>query len=135
MSTAVADTDNPSGWLNQIVPSPKYRVFFKMSDFAAFTSKIFVFLDEHPDSINNEAFGVWMSDPNNSNNAYIFDIPAWYHNGACGFSFIDGHCEVHKWRDSRTMQPMTYTGNITLGIHVPKSPDAYWITEHASFPN
>jgi prepilin-type processing-associated H-X9-DG protein len=28
------------------------------------------------------------------------DQPASYHNGAAGFSFADGHAEVHKWKAS-----------------------------------
>ncbi len=27
----------------------------------------------------------------------FIDLPASYHNGACGISFADGHAEVHKW--------------------------------------
>ena len=30
------------------------------------------------------------------------DIPASFHNGAAGFSFSDGHSEIHKWQDPRT---------------------------------
>jgi prepilin-type processing-associated H-X9-DG protein len=29
----------------------------------------------------------------------IVDVPATYHNGACGFAFADGHSEIHKWVD------------------------------------
>jgi prepilin-type N-terminal cleavage/methylation domain-containing protein/prepilin-type processing-associated H-X9-DG protein len=55
-----------------------------------------VYMDEHPDSINDAgAFA-----PNNANN--IPDAPATYHGGAAGFSFADGHSEIHKWR-GRTM--------------------------------
>jgi prepilin-type N-terminal cleavage/methylation domain-containing protein/prepilin-type processing-associated H-X9-DG protein len=132
MSVAVADPGNP--WLNYKVSSPTYRIFMKVSDFASSPSKIFVFLDEHPDSINNGAFGVWMSDPAHPANAYIFDVPASYHNGACGFSFMDGHCETHLWRDPRTKVPIHYDGQITLGVTDPNSVDALWITEHASIP-
>jgi len=49
-----------------------------------------VFVDEHPDSINDAGFF-------NPNRTTIIDCPATYHNGACGFSFADGHAEVHKW--------------------------------------
>ncbi|MEI6779824.1 MAG: prepilin-type N-terminal cleavage/methylation domain-containing protein [Verrucomicrobiota bacterium] len=134
MSTAIADTDNPSGWLNHMISSPTFRVFFKVSDFASSTSQIFVFLDEHPDSINNGAFGVWMSDLNNSSRNYLFDMPASFHNGACGFSFMDGHCETHKWRDPRTQPPARYNGLMTLGQTTPNNPDSVWITQHASIP-
>ena len=56
-------------------------------------------LDEQPDSINDGCFfdnplahGSWT------------DLPASYHNGACGFSFADGHSEIHKWRNGNTKQ-------------------------------
>jgi len=133
MSTAIADPDN-GGWLNSQVSTPRYRVFWKVSDFASATSQIFVFLDEHPDSINNGAFGVWMSDLKNSSRNYIFDFPASYHNGACGFSFMDGHGEIHAWRDPRTKPPMRYDGRLTLGQTTPNNVDAIWITQHASIP-
>jgi prepilin-type N-terminal cleavage/methylation domain-containing protein len=133
MSVAVADPGNP--WLNYKVSSPKYRIFQKVSDFGAYTSRIFVFLDEHPDSINNGAFGVWMSDPANPDKAYIFDVPASSHNGAGGLSFMDGHCIIHVWRDPRTKPPVVYNGLLTLGVTTPRNVDALWITEHASIPN
>jgi prepilin-type N-terminal cleavage/methylation domain-containing protein/prepilin-type processing-associated H-X9-DG protein len=34
------------------------------------------------------------------------DLPASYHNGACGFAFADGHAEIKKWRDANTKQPI-----------------------------
>jgi prepilin-type processing-associated H-X9-DG protein len=51
----------------------------------------FVFVDEHPDSINDGAFFSPQS------KSQFVDIPATYHNRACGFSFADGHAEIHKW--------------------------------------
>ncbi len=52
-----------------------------------------VFVDEHPDSINDA--GCFA--PHQT--AWV-DVPATYHNGAAGFSFADGHAEIHKWLDS-----------------------------------
>lgn len=52
-----------------------------------------VFLDEQPDSINDAGFFC----PHQT--AWV-DVPATYHNGAGGFSFADGHAEIHKWLDS-----------------------------------
>ncbi len=49
-----------------------------------------VHLDEHPGSINDAGFF------NPHINSFV-DMPANYHNGAGGFSFADGHAEVHKW--------------------------------------
>ncbi len=61
---------------------------------------IWVFLDEHPDSINDGCFST-LAAVNTWN-----DLPASYHNGACGFAFADGHAEIKKWVDSTTKQPI-----------------------------
>ncbi len=55
-------------------------------------SASWVYMDEHPDSINDAgAFA-----PDSATN--IPDAPASYHNGAAGFAMGDGHGEIHKWR-------------------------------------
>jgi prepilin-type N-terminal cleavage/methylation domain-containing protein/prepilin-type processing-associated H-X9-DG protein len=56
-------------------------------------TETWVFLDEHPCSINDAGFF------NPHSNAWI-DQPASYHNGAAGFAFADGHSEIHKWSAS-----------------------------------
>jgi prepilin-type N-terminal cleavage/methylation domain-containing protein/prepilin-type processing-associated H-X9-DG protein len=56
-------------------------------------SETWVYLDEHPDSINDAGFF-------NPRVSSWIDQPATYHNGASGFSFADGHSEVHKWKES-----------------------------------
>jgi prepilin-type N-terminal cleavage/methylation domain-containing protein/prepilin-type processing-associated H-X9-DG protein len=53
-----------------------------------------VYVDEHPDRINDAGI-VPPHIPNTG--TPIIDLPANYHNGACGFAFADGHSEVHKW--------------------------------------
>jgi len=135
MSVAVGDPDG-GVWLNQKVPTPRFKVFMKTSDFnVGSPSLIHVFVDEHPDSINNGAFGVWMSNVNNPQQAYIFDFPASYHNGACGFSFADGHGEIHKWVDGRTKPAPKWNNTITLGVSSPNNRDMIWLTEHTSAPS
>lgn len=60
-------------------------------------SQAFVFLDEHQVSIDDGHFGfapegdTWMN------------LPAMWHNNGCSFSFADGHAELFKWRDPRTL--------------------------------
>jgi prepilin-type processing-associated H-X9-DG protein len=59
-----------------------------------------VILDENPFSINDPCFCVAMGDPDANGNATsptLVDVPASYHNGACGIAFADGHSEIHKW--------------------------------------
>jgi prepilin-type processing-associated H-X9-DG protein len=73
---------------------PLYKQVTKLSNLTIpGPSKTWVFLDEHPDSINDAGFfpphkWSWV------------DVPATYHNGAGGLSFADGHSEIHKWRSS-----------------------------------
>lgn len=128
MSTAIA-CDGGYSWL----PSPPYRLYRKLGDFnLPGPSKIFVFIDEHPDSINNGAFGVMMSDPERPHLAKIFDYPASYHNGACGLSFADGHAETRKWLDPRTKPPVRLNNTLPLGVASAHNKDMIWLSEHAS---
>lgn len=84
-------------------------------------SQAFVFLDEHPESIDDGYFLVWMDIKGAWGN-----WPANYHNGACGFSFADGHGEIKKWRD-----PATLAAHIGSG---PAPIDAPWAQLRASAP-
>lgn len=69
---------------------PQYRQYLKDSD-VLHPAKTWLFLDEHPDSIND---GYFINNPTAAN---WQDIPASYHNKACGFSFSDGHSEIKRW--------------------------------------
>jgi prepilin-type N-terminal cleavage/methylation domain-containing protein len=58
-------------------------------------SGIFIFLDEHPDTIND---GEYYAVQRDYGGEYGWcDLPANYHNGACGFSFADAHSEIKRW--------------------------------------
>jgi len=80
------------------VNNPDYVQFFKITAIPR-PVDIFVFLDEHPDSIDDGYF------VNNSEYPRWRDVPASYHNGAGTFSFTDGHVESHKWRRQSTQPP------------------------------
>lgn len=85
-------------------------------------ANIFVFLDEHADSINDLQF---MVDPGYAVNQEKWrDFPASYHNGAGEFSFADGHSEIHKWHNTKTyatVQPVTM-------IAIPPGSSGPWTT-------
>ena len=80
----------------------QYRQFIKQGDVPE-PSKTWVTVDEHPDSIND---GFFIVDINASQWG---DLPASFHNGACGFSFVDGHAEVHKWTSATSVYPVKYS--------------------------
>jgi len=113
-----------------------YRLFLKETDFTApGPAKTWVFVDEHPDSINDGLFAMHMPTSTSWPTYTTWeDIPASYHNGACGFSFADGHAEIHKWRDANTIAPIVKTHPSTAtGKTSPN--DSAWIIERTSAPN
>lgn len=86
---------------NNVVGQGPWREFRKSSDFnRPGPSGTFVFLDEREDSINEGFFVVDMDgyDEINPNPVQLVDSPASYHGGSGGFSFADGHSELHKWK-------------------------------------
>jgi prepilin-type N-terminal cleavage/methylation domain-containing protein/prepilin-type processing-associated H-X9-DG protein len=106
--------------------SPPWRMFLTESDFVA-PADTWVFVDEHPDSINDGFFCVNMNPAvdGNPSDAVLPDAPASYHNGACGFAFADGHSEIKKWKDPRTRIPVRRM-DYTAGSHG-GSQDLVWL--------
>ena len=126
-SNSMSQVFDKGNWL----PSSGYRVYGKTSQIAN-SVKTFVFVDEHPDSINDGAFAVQMALPG-ATFARIIDFPASYHNGACGFSFADGHSEIHKWRGSTIKHPVEYTGTMPLNVDAGDSvQDVIWMSENCT---
>jgi prepilin-type processing-associated H-X9-DG protein len=73
------------------------------------------------ESINDGYFVVTMNQ--RGAGCYIVDFPTSYHNGAGGLNFADGHCEIHRWRDGRTIPPFKANFNLQLNIPSPNNQD------------
>jgi prepilin-type processing-associated H-X9-DG protein len=87
-----------------------------------------VLLDERYESINDGYFVTEMDGYPDQKKAKLVDYPAIYHNNACGFSFADGHSEIHKWRDSRTCNP-----KLPLTVqNTPDNTDVFWMQDHST---
>ena len=105
--------------------NPDYQQFFKISAIPR-SSDIFVFLDEHPDSIRDGYFLV------RAEQHEWTDLPASYHNGAGSFSFADGHSELHRWRNKSTRVPAEpFAAHLPLQITGGLS-DFYWVVSAMS---
>ena len=90
-------------------------------------TQTWVFLDERSDSINDGYFAVDMKGyPNTPLQWKIVDYPASYHNRAGGFSFADGHSEIKKWTDPRTM-PKLSIKDIPLDQPSANNKDVFWM--------
>ena len=127
-----ASLNRTDAWAKGEADSPGYQQFVKTADFRH-PANIYVTLDEHPDSINDGYF--WTSIPKTivATAGNWADLPASYHNGAAGFSFADGHSEIHKWRFPSTKLPVSTTGSF-IGAPYPKSASAdnEWLQSHSS---
>ncbi|HXS68944.1 MAG TPA: prepilin-type N-terminal cleavage/methylation domain-containing protein, partial [Candidatus Polarisedimenticolia bacterium] len=111
------------------INNSNYVQFFKMSAIPRPT-EIFVFLDEHPDSIDD---GYFLNVDSDSQPMWT-DLPASYHDGAASFSFADGHAEMHRWRNASTIQPARAYGiNPTLPMSIPDgTQDISWVLSRMS---
>jgi prepilin-type processing-associated H-X9-DG protein len=118
----------------------KYRRFLKTSHLTVpGPSLTWVFLDEHPDGINDGLFGMHLpGTPPGSGGSWAAqtwdDVPASYHNGACGFAFADGHAEIKKWQDLETKAPILKTSPSTSTGKVSKR-DHPWLAQRTTGPN
>ena len=114
----------------QWLPHPPFRVYVKETQFSdPPPALLWIMIDEHPDSINDGGFAVEMP-PNPSATRWV-DVPAKYHNNACGFSFADGHSEIHKWLKPQAIPPVTYVG-LSGVFSVPNNPDVIWLAKRTS---
>jgi prepilin-type N-terminal cleavage/methylation domain-containing protein/prepilin-type processing-associated H-X9-DG protein len=121
MNSAVGDVTGVNAREN-----PGWRVFLKSGDLSVLNpSQLWVVLDEQPDSINDGLFLVRMT-----GNVWV-DVPASYHNGACGIAFGDGHSEIKKWRDPNSIQPVMKV-NPSLGNEKPAPTDVPWMQQRTT---
>jgi prepilin-type N-terminal cleavage/methylation domain-containing protein/prepilin-type processing-associated H-X9-DG protein len=88
---------------------------------------MYVVLDEREDSINDGWFGI-----NPDVQYQLGDYPASYHGKAAGFSFADGHSEIHKWMDARTVPPIQQGEQLAHYVVLPGDKDVLWLAQHAA---
>ena len=88
-------------------------------------ARSWVFIDEHPDSIDDEILYI---NPAETNGSGVFtELPGSLHGGSCGVSFADGHAEIHKWQAAETVHPVTYS--VINQVNVTLSPDLAWLAQ------
>ena len=136
MSQSFGRNPSEGGGAGQWLPYSSFRTYMKEGDMGVpGPSNLFVFLDEHPNSINDAAFAVKCDARDGG--ARMIDWPASFHNGACGFAFGDGHAEIKKWLDKRTIVPHKNSNGMPsppggLNQAAPNSPDVAWMQDRAS---
>jgi prepilin-type N-terminal cleavage/methylation domain-containing protein/prepilin-type processing-associated H-X9-DG protein len=120
----------PKSWLPS-APDGPYKNFIKESEMNILgPSDLWVLVDESPDSVNDGSFAVQM--PGTAASTVWIDIPSKAHNNACGFSFADGHSEIHKWMAPGNIPNVTYQLASKSGIFELRDPDILWVAKHTS---
>ena len=124
------------GWNNSGTWRPQngtgWKTYLKMSDMHdPGPAMTFVFLDEREDSINDGYFVVDMAGYPVSPRK-IVDYPASYHNRAGGLSFADGHSEIRKWRDPRTIPVLKKGQLLPLDVASAGNEDVRWMQERST---
>lgn len=118
-----------SGWDSQ----NKWKVYLKMADFQRpGPSQTIVLLEEREDSINDGYFVIDMTDYPDIKKTRMIDFPAGYHGKAAGFSFADGHSEIHRWRDGRTVPALKQGQTIQYGETQANNPDIFWMQDNST---
>jgi prepilin-type N-terminal cleavage/methylation domain-containing protein/prepilin-type processing-associated H-X9-DG protein len=105
-----------------------WQCFRKMGDIPT-AGRFFVFLDEHPDSINDSAFTADGAPDGNID--YWQDLPSSLHRGAGVWSFADGHVQIKKWKCASTLAAAGQggTGRATRGQYA----DITWANERTTY--
>ena len=108
--------------------SGHYRQFLRTADVPS-PGRTWVTVDEHADSINNGFFVVDLSTIDWG------DVPGSYHDGACTFSFADGHVETHEWLSATSKYPVKFGAGV-VGIRPfdrAGKQDFQWYKERCAF--
>jgi prepilin-type N-terminal cleavage/methylation domain-containing protein len=118
----------PSPDADTTLLSPGYKQFVKLGAIPN-PSNIYLTVDENPDSINDGM--IW--NPPDPEGRWS-DLPAALHNGACGFSFTDGHSEIHKWQAASTKARVRAAGNFTSLSIKDNTVDYLWVASRSTVP-
>jgi prepilin-type N-terminal cleavage/methylation domain-containing protein/prepilin-type processing-associated H-X9-DG protein len=121
----------PNGTASWLWAAP-FRVFPKGASITV-PDKIFVFLDMREDRVNWSNFMTMMQGyPSDPSQFQLGDLPGMYHNRGCGFSFADGHAEMHRWLDDRTVPPMGKINPNAQTFACAGNRDVAWLQDHST---
>ena len=125
MNGAVGDGDkyqepgNPLGWTT-------WQVVKKSTELHnPGPSDVWVFSDEHPDSVDDALMYVA-----NYPVLSFTELPGSQHAGACGMAFADGHSIIHKWLGSVANRPLVKFITVQRVPCTIDDPDMLYLAAH-----
>ncbi len=106
--------------------NPDYVQFFRSAQIPV-PAQIFVFIEEHPDSINDGYF------VNHIDSRKWNDLPASYHNGAANLTFADGHLELRRWLHPSTKPAaQAFAAHLPFTVPASQADDFNWLMSRTS---
>jgi prepilin-type N-terminal cleavage/methylation domain-containing protein/prepilin-type processing-associated H-X9-DG protein len=134
-------------------PRPPYNTYGRITDNKApGPANVFTFIDEDEYSITTVEFCVSMRNsastvPRMNRPTEMISWPGTRHGRSASLSFLDGHAEVHRWTDARTVNATHALGTMlrssiapgfwpsaTSYTQSPDNPDLLWLQSHTSAP-
>jgi prepilin-type N-terminal cleavage/methylation domain-containing protein/prepilin-type processing-associated H-X9-DG protein len=137
MSQAIGDAtynaiDGQGFWLPSVYNGGPWLCYFKESDLARPSpSMLWVMIEEDPDTINDAAWAIKM--PTSPSDTGWIDGPSKLHGKSGGFAFMDGHAELHAWRNLNSIPKTTYTA-MGMGPYqsISENVDVWWVAARTS---
>lgn len=113
-------------FLGSPVDSPAARTYRRLGEIGR-PAQTFTFMDEREETINDGSFALqWAFEAARPERWVLRDKPGTRHRGGAVVAFADGHLEVKRWRDRRTLSPPR---DDALS---PGNPDLLWLQERAT---
>jgi prepilin-type N-terminal cleavage/methylation domain-containing protein len=138
MGGAIVDTvASQKTVVNDYGAGQSWKIFSKQSDIIIPAPvNAWVFIDEHPDSINDGLFRVNLQNvaADYTGGTYTWsDYPANNHGGSGVLSYADGHAAAHKWTDPALLpNPVTKKAKLTTLTAVTPYTDMIWLRQATS---
>jgi prepilin-type N-terminal cleavage/methylation domain-containing protein/prepilin-type processing-associated H-X9-DG protein len=118
-------------------PGGKWRCYGREADVTR-PAQIWVFIDEHPASVNDGGFGFRMPDnfAATAQQGWV-DLPAAFHGGSGAMTFIDGHAEIHRWKEGPKPPKLGLDAKVTDYSKLDDGKranhrDIWWMAQHTS---
>ena len=138
MGSAVVATYNGGSQANVVnqYGTQNWRIYSKDSQITAPAPvNAWVFIDEHPDSINDGLFRMNLQGvaADYTGGTYTWsDYPANNHGGSGVLAYADGHAAAHKWTDPALVpNPVRHAKNTNLTATAPYT-DMIWLRQATS---
>jgi len=116
-------------FLGSPVESPVARTYRRLGEITQpAPAEALTFVEERVETINDGSFALqWDFRPEEPGGWVLRDKPGVLHRRGAHLSFADGHVELHRWRDARTVSPPRDDGVM------PGNADILWLQQRGTW--